>query len=590
MRAVFNNYKFKGVRQANFIPFKNLSRYMKKVDIGDWHDVSQLLPVSYQPEEPGEVLRGVYRNLRTYVPRLAEFYLKMNRHRTDKLKQFEYFDSEKKNPDSFMFIVTFGGDGAPGIGTTFDVSFVNVGKRIYSSKSQHLVFGSDVSETHEIVDIYVRRAAQDFEFLESKVFEVEVDGTIIPVEFKVQELPNDMKMLCFLGGEVSNNATYFTTFADVSIADSTTIEKSFDKHWKPVTWQKRKEEGTKAEKHYETLKKTKKECTLSYVRSLFTKWLAKNNSRQEMIPRVGRFITFAKADPLHMKNNICCDYFDRLWRLLFSCITQLCSKKFAELPKDDFLVLFVNFIKKDMNCNALGKKIKTWHNESRVNAKKFEPTFTYRFRGQESNAFLRLFPKVFRKFYYLVRGDQKKEVKFLQIYFHLILLRKLVSYSARLEDFTLEDAKDMKNVGRKLFVAAARHHNKISPSLWVLSNCAPVHAAETLRNYGFGLGVTSMEAREQNHQRVKSYMHNTTPQDKWQMVMRHDFLSNIYIPEYEKHCDAKTYTPKHCRYIPDPPEGSCDNCGLKLEQNEAECIFCDNLLYKEIEQKITDLC
>ena len=30
------------------------------------------------------------------------------------------------------------------------------------------------------------------------------------------ELPNDMKKLCFLAGELSNAAKYFTTFADVN--------------------------------------------------------------------------------------------------------------------------------------------------------------------------------------------------------------------------------------------------------------------------------------------------------------------------------------------------------------------------------------
>ena len=33
------------------------------------------------------------------------------------------------------------------------------------------------------------------------------------------ELRNDMKMLCFLGGELSNNAHYFTTFANVNKHD-----------------------------------------------------------------------------------------------------------------------------------------------------------------------------------------------------------------------------------------------------------------------------------------------------------------------------------------------------------------------------------
>ena len=35
------------------------------------------------------------------------------------------------------------------------------------------------------------------------------------VEFNVTQLPNDMKMLSYLAGELSNAATYFSTFANV---------------------------------------------------------------------------------------------------------------------------------------------------------------------------------------------------------------------------------------------------------------------------------------------------------------------------------------------------------------------------------------
>ena len=38
----------------------------------------------------------------------------------------------------------------------------------------------------------------------------------VKVEFKITELPNDMKMLPFLAGELSNSASYFTTFANVN--------------------------------------------------------------------------------------------------------------------------------------------------------------------------------------------------------------------------------------------------------------------------------------------------------------------------------------------------------------------------------------
>ena len=48
----------------------------------------------------------------------------------------------------------------------------------------------------------------------------------VKVQFKMNELPNDMKMLCFL---LSNSATYFTTilFANVNRNDAMDIKKFF---------------------------------------------------------------------------------------------------------------------------------------------------------------------------------------------------------------------------------------------------------------------------------------------------------------------------------------------------------------------------
>ena len=52
-----------------------------------------------------------------------------------------------------------------------------------------------------------------------------------------------MKMLAFLGGELSNAALYFTTFANVNKKDCNDMTKSFSldgsKSWKPFDYEKR---------------------------------------------------------------------------------------------------------------------------------------------------------------------------------------------------------------------------------------------------------------------------------------------------------------------------------------------------------------
>ena len=46
-------------------------------------------------------------------------------------------------------------------------------------------------------------------------------------------------MLCFLTGELSNAAKYFTTFADVNTDNHRQYDKTYGKDWKPFSYDKR---------------------------------------------------------------------------------------------------------------------------------------------------------------------------------------------------------------------------------------------------------------------------------------------------------------------------------------------------------------
>ena len=50
-----------------------------------------------------------------------------------------------------------------------------------------------------------------------------VQGKEYFIELKVELLPNDMKMLAFLGGELTNAAYFFTTVANVNRDDKNDI-------------------------------------------------------------------------------------------------------------------------------------------------------------------------------------------------------------------------------------------------------------------------------------------------------------------------------------------------------------------------------
>ena len=87
---------------------------------------------------------------------------------------------------------------------TIPVSFLNVGEMLPSSKKQFLLFEENVKENSITAENFLGLLVNNLKYLESKVFEVENATKKVKVEFKITELPNDMKMLSFLAGELSN--------------------------------------------------------------------------------------------------------------------------------------------------------------------------------------------------------------------------------------------------------------------------------------------------------------------------------------------------------------------------------------------------
>ena len=79
------------------------------------------------------------RCLKTFLPRLAQFYLDVNNLRVNKLK-FD-FSYTLQNENLYIFLIAFGVDEASQSGTLFFVSFLNIGERVESSSENFLLFG-----------------------------------------------------------------------------------------------------------------------------------------------------------------------------------------------------------------------------------------------------------------------------------------------------------------------------------------------------------------------------------------------------------------------------------------------------------------
>ena len=180
LRIANRNTVSEGVKLANYVNYKELSEIIRSVDIGNVQNVRPTLTFNCD-DEPD----GAYRSLAEYAQRLARFYLFVNREREDKLHVFESFPL--KSSESFLFVMAFGGDGAPVSGTLFLLSFLNVGQRLGSSSETFLLMGANSEESSQLSRNFLLMVLSDVKYLESNVFDVEVNGQMRKVEFKLNE-------------------------------------------------------------------------------------------------------------------------------------------------------------------------------------------------------------------------------------------------------------------------------------------------------------------------------------------------------------------------------------------------------------------
>jgi hypothetical protein len=120
------------------------------------------------------------------------------------------------------FHIALGGDGAPfgkdDTACSWLVRILNIGHHILSRNENFLLFGANCSENCLPVRRFIAKLMTDLDRIQKKSYSVlAVNGEPVQVKFVIGELPIDMKMLEFLGGELTNSATYFSTFADLFI-------------------------------------------------------------------------------------------------------------------------------------------------------------------------------------------------------------------------------------------------------------------------------------------------------------------------------------------------------------------------------------
>lgn len=172
-----------------------------------------------------------------------------------------------------------GGDGAPfekdDQALAWLVSFLNCGQRVCSSAENFLLFRANCSEDCEPVRRYVTMLRDQMTRIEENLYFIKVDGKEKIVSFQFELLPNDMKYLAFLAGELTISACYFSPFADIRKEDVNKVQGSLcsrpDNTWHPWKYSERVRvvaavEKKKAELSKSILKSaTKREKIVSFI-------------------------------------------------------------------------------------------------------------------------------------------------------------------------------------------------------------------------------------------------------------------------------------------------------------------------------------
>lgn len=391
-------------------------------------------------------------------------------------------------------------------------------------------------------------------------------------------------MLAFLAGELSLSATYFSTFANVTINDSDEVKGTFGiepgNTWKPWNYAKRISVSKQVEKFKESLEK--QTCSAATKRNKVTTFISGKCSRQEFAPLMGSFVDAVHIDPLHVKNNACQQVF-RL--ILYESIGKSNLSKsitrFADVPCTAPFIKLVNCLLKDAKLQRLANKIKRWFAETNGAGKDFQ----YRFTGRDSRMFLHYFMLIIDSV--SKSSDSDKQTFTLHVFAYISLqLRQSVSIFSRVVDVTKNDLNDLKQHCSNFFRACCLFTSSVSPTFWNVGHIIPAHAFDVYQKYNLGLNVVSMEGRESKHVAIAKYSNNTNFSERWEQIFRHEFIQLIWLRQ--KGCYEVENNTYNQRYIPlQVTEGKSCFCGFKITpQDHDKCEYCTHKFRASIEKSV----
>ena len=321
-------------------------------------------------------------------------------------------------------------------------------------------------------------------------------------------------------------------------------------------------------------------------RTKVTEYISAQKSRQEFVPLLGKYIDKAHVEPLHLKNNAWQYYFRNILKeaIRKSYLPANC-KKFSDVPIESTFARVILCLQTEVKATCLAKKAKKWIDETHASG----PELQYRFTGKDSRRLCHNFMMLVKS----LSNDNDAKADRQAILVLAFMGQRLGDSVSLFNRFDIKEADldQLHHVATEYFrINAMFVADAVNPTIWTLGHIVPVHACQVFRKYNQGLGLVTMEGHEAKHIYLKKLSENTTYQDRWDDIFKHEFIMLIWLPEQGiKHSDSSS---KNVAYIPHTvlnKDPLYCYCGL-LKENPiaAKCSYCSDPIMQQIEQSISE--
>ena len=568
----------KGCEVPKILPYKTLMSFIRSIDIGELLSLDSLAA-----KFSVEAFPGVYRPLKPFLLKLTDLYLLLD----SKSSCLHWFNGKRG-----VMYVAVGADGAPfgkdDTATAYLISILNLLNRVQSCNDNHLLMGANCAEDIPLMKHYTKYLKEEMEEIEGKKMMTERGHQ---VEFRFALIPADMKWVSSMSGELNNCATYFSSFANVNQTDKTTIGGSIggpEATWHPWSFKKRLETARKVENFKKRLKDPE-----GKQRSEVTKFIAREKSRQEFAPPLGKYVDCVKAEPLHNTNNAWQQWFLAVLTVVMQYTNQTQLKAatvVSDLPIASPLAKFLKCVRESVKCGRLYNSFLRWFSEKR----KKGIQFSCRFTGLESKKCSWNFPFLIQEVLKITNLSKGSVVKLHTLALAGLKLRDSAAIYSRV-DVSRQQLENLKTMCQHYFTAHCLLLSGVNPTVWTLGYAIPYHTQQLVEKLGFGLGLNSMQGREAKHVKLAKYVDNTCNVRKsmrWWIVFRHEFVCLLWLREMdpfslsyrqEKRNACESYLPKRVR---DSDNRFC-YCGLlKSSADDNGCTICMSTVMNLIKQSV----